>query len=182
MKISKTGIELIKHFESLHDGDLTMIGLQPKMDPVGIWTVGYGHALKDTKGNWLRGGENKTSAYLEFCNLTEEQACDLLDQDLNEREEMINSLNLDLKQYEFDSLVSFIYNVGFNNLKKSSLLRRIQAYKRGDKIYGSAERIKTSFLMWNKAKSNGELKVLNGLTRRRNAEAKLFLSGILNFE
>jgi hypothetical protein len=29
-------IELITHYEGLHDGDLHMIGLQPKMDPVGI--------------------------------------------------------------------------------------------------------------------------------------------------
>lgn len=29
-------IKLISHYESLHDGDLKMIGLQPKMDPVGI--------------------------------------------------------------------------------------------------------------------------------------------------
>jgi lysozyme len=39
MKTSNVGIQLIQEFESLHDGDLTMIGLQPKMDPVGIWTM-----------------------------------------------------------------------------------------------------------------------------------------------
>lgn len=30
--------QLIKHYESLHDGDLSAIGLQPKMDCLGIWT------------------------------------------------------------------------------------------------------------------------------------------------
>jgi hypothetical protein len=29
-------IDIITHFEGLHDGDLHVIGLQPKMDPVGI--------------------------------------------------------------------------------------------------------------------------------------------------
>ena len=38
MKTSQKGINLIKYFESLHDGDLTEIGLQPKMCPAGIWT------------------------------------------------------------------------------------------------------------------------------------------------
>jgi lysozyme len=50
MKTSNVGIQLIQEFESLHDGDLTMIGLQPKMDPIGIWTEGYGHAMRDSKG------------------------------------------------------------------------------------------------------------------------------------
>jgi hypothetical protein len=49
MKTSNVGIQLIQEFESLHDGDLTMIGLQPKMDPIGIWTEGYGHAMRDSK-------------------------------------------------------------------------------------------------------------------------------------
>jgi len=33
-------IKLIVRYESLHDGDLKQIGLQPKMDPIGIWTEG----------------------------------------------------------------------------------------------------------------------------------------------
>jgi len=51
MKISKQGIELIKFFESLHDGNLSKIGLQPKLCPANIVTIGYGRALKDKKGN-----------------------------------------------------------------------------------------------------------------------------------
>ncbi|MDR6527433.1 GH24 family phage-related lysozyme (muramidase) [Chryseobacterium rhizosphaerae] len=38
MRTSQRGIDLIKEFESLHDEDLKKPGLQPKMDPVGIWT------------------------------------------------------------------------------------------------------------------------------------------------
>lgn len=45
MKTSENGIILIKHYESLHDGDLSRIGLQPKMCPAGYWTEGYGHAI-----------------------------------------------------------------------------------------------------------------------------------------
>lgn len=37
--INEAGISLIKEFESLHDGDLSVIGLQPKQCPAGIWTI-----------------------------------------------------------------------------------------------------------------------------------------------
>lgn len=54
-----------KHFESLHDGDLTIIGLQPKMCPAGIWTEGYGNAIVDPlTGKFLKGSENKGRASL----------------------------------------------------------------------------------------------------------------------
>ena len=59
MKTSSSGIALIAYFEQYHDGDLTKIGLQPKMCPAGIWTVGLGHALinKNT-GKWLKGQQD----------------------------------------------------------------------------------------------------------------------------
>ena len=44
--ICNAAIDLVKSFEGIHDGDLTVIGLQPKMCPAGIWTVGYGRALR----------------------------------------------------------------------------------------------------------------------------------------
>ena len=47
MKTGTKGIELIKSFESLHDGDLSKIGLQPKMCPAQIWTEGYGRAMRE---------------------------------------------------------------------------------------------------------------------------------------
>jgi lysozyme len=174
MKISSQGISLIKHFESLHDGDLTQIGLQPKMDPLGIWTAGYGHALK-MDGEFLRGEADKAKAYAMFPNLTEEQACELLAQDCNERECQIERLNLNLSQNEFDALVSFAYNVGIRNLKDSSLLKFILSSNWLDAD------IKWAFSLWNKGRENGILKVLPGLTRRRRSEAELFLTGNLIF-
>ena len=33
-------VKLVSHYEGLHDGDLSKVGLQPKMDPIGIWTEG----------------------------------------------------------------------------------------------------------------------------------------------
>ena len=166
---SFNGISLIKFFESLHDGDLSKIGLQPKQDPILIWTCGYGHALKDIDGSWLKGVEGyqrMLEIYPDLETITEEEACDLLAEDLEHFEDQVNSLNLKLTQYQFDSLVSFALNCGFGNLLSSTLLRRIKGEK------GS---IRDAFLMWNK--SGG--KVLNGLTKRREAEATLFVDGVL---
>ena len=54
--------QVIKHYEGLHDGDLSKIGLQPKMDPSGIWTEGWGHAIHQN-GKFIRGASNKALAY-----------------------------------------------------------------------------------------------------------------------
>jgi lysozyme len=174
IRTSNKGLDLIKHFEQLHDGDLSTIGLQPKLCPAGIWTVGYGRALRHASGSYLKGLKDKALAYSLYPNLTVEQASDMLNEDCKERELMVNSLNLNLKQHEFDSLVSFTYNVGFNNLKNSSLLKRIIKKDTPDSILAA-------FLMWDKARSNGVLVSLPGLRRRRKSEAELFLHNKLNF-
>ena len=171
LKTSNNGINLIKHFESLHDGDLSKIGLQPKPDPIGIITVGYGHALTDLDGSFLKGPSGyrrMLEIYPELETITEEEACELLASDLKKYEDQVNSLNLELKQHQFDSLVSFVFNCGIGNLKSSTLLRRIK---------GESGSITEAFLMWNK--SSG--KVLNGLTKRRQSEATLFTENKLIF-
>lgn len=171
MKTSEVGIQLIKHYESLHDGDFKRIGLQPKMCPAGIWTVGWGHALKDINGKWLKGVEGYTrmlDIYPDLETITEQEADEMLMEDLVPFESKINSLNLKLQQYQFDALMSFVFNCGFNALLSSTLLRRIKGEK------GSIEE---AFLMWNKADG----KVLPGLTKRRKTEAELFELGDLEF-
>lgn len=66
-------------------------------------------------------------------------------------------------QHEFDSLVSFAYNVGVASLKSSTLLRMLNA---GDKR-GAAEQ----FLRWDRAAGKRML----GLHRRRVSERAMFL-------
>ena len=177
MKISSKGLDLIKHFESLHDGDLTKIGLQPKLCPADIVTIGYGRALKDENGKWLKGSEGMKKAaelYPELMNMTEEQAVIMLDEDCDDRENRLNSLGIHLEHNEFDALVSFIYNVGFANFKRSSLLKRIL-------LRDDADRITKAFGMWDKARVDGVLTVLPGLVRRRMAEAYLYNYNVLKF-
>ena len=171
MQTSKKGLELIKRYESLHDGDLRKLGLQPKQDPIGIWTCGYGHGLKDINGKWLKGLEGyqrMLEIYPDLETITEEEANNLLKEDLEIFESQLNSLNLKLQQHQYDALISFIFNCGFGNFLSSTLLRRIR---------GSFGSVSDAFLMWNK--SDG--KVLKGLTNRRNTEAVLYEYGELKF-
>ena len=119
--------------------------------PAGKLTIGYGHTGYDVT---------------EGLTISQEDANDLLFDDVLCFENGVNNLveGLDLSQGMFDALVCFAYNVGLTNLKKSTLLKLL---KDGKVLEASEE-----FVKWNK--SNG--KVLDGLTKRRAAEADLFLS------
>ena len=82
MKTNKEGINLIKHFEGLHDGDLKQVGLQPKLCPADIWTEGYGRTMRDSKGNFLKGLKNKDLAFKRATIKTELEAENALKEDL----------------------------------------------------------------------------------------------------
>lgn len=161
MKTSQIGIDLIKHFEGLHDGDLTTIGIQPKMCPAGIWTEGYGHAMRDLKGQFFKGKENKMKAYANSTVKTEAEAQKLLQKDLEVFENIVmRKVKVDLKQNEFDALVSHTYNTG-----GSDTLFKLINQKAPD----------SQIRKWFENKyitANG--KRLAGLVARRKAEAKLF--------
>jgi GH24 family phage-related lysozyme (muramidase) len=97
--------------------------------------------------------------------ITQKLAEDILAQDVRRFElGVLNNVKVNLNQNEFDALVSFSFNVGVNALKNSTLLRLLN--DGADRSIVAAE-----FLRWNK----GEDKVLEGLTRRRQAEKALFL-------
>lgn len=95
MKISETGLNLIKQFEGCH--------LTAYKDPVGILTIGYGH----TKG--VKAGQKITQA----------QADEYLKQDVAGAEKAVNSYDskYHFNQNQFDALVSFTFNCGSGNLK-----------------------------------------------------------------
>lgn len=169
MKTSEKGIELIKYFESLHDGDLTKVGLQPKLCPAGIWTEGYGHAMTDDHGRFIS-GKNASQAQADLLSKvkTKEDATKLLVKDLNKFEAIVNKrLKVEVKQNEYDALVSHTFNTGgsdtlFDLVNKKS----------------TTEELKNWFL--NKyISANGV--VLKGLQRRRMSEFVLFTTGELKF-
>ena len=146
MQTSEKGIALIKQFEGCK--------LTAYQDSVGVWTIGYGWT-QPVDGKPIRAG----------MTIKQETADRLLKTGLVSYERDVSRLvKVGLTQGQFDALVSFTYNLGSRSLSTSTLLRKLNA---GD-YAGAAD----EFLRWNKAGG----KVLNGLTRRREAERALFLS------
>lgn len=139
MKLGAAGLELIKTFESLK--------LTAYLDSVAVPTIGYGH----TKG--VKIGDR----------CTKEEAEAWLREDVHDAETCVNEhVTAQINQHEFDALVSFVFNLGCGNFRKSTLLRKLN-----DADFDGAS---LEFAKWNRA---GGLE-LAGLTRRRAAEAELF--------
>lgn len=159
---------IIMHFESLHDGDLTVIGLQPKMCPRGIWTAGFGRALMNAdRTRFLMGDKDKADAYRQYPALTVEEAEKMLDEDIERFEAVVKKLvKVRLNENQRGALVSFTFNVGNENFKESTLLALLNA--------GDYKNAAIQFHRWNKC--NG--KALKGLTLRREAEQQLFLTTV----
>lgn len=169
MQINAAGLEVIKRFEGLHDGNLSAIGLQPKLCPAGIWTIGYGHALRDHNGEFLRGKEGEAEAYRQYGYLTEQGANELLQQDVKEFSAAVEKLLTNpVNDSQFSAMVSFAYNVGIKAFSTSSVLKFFNQGRTAD----SAD----AFLLWVKATVKGKKVVLTGLVRRRHAERLLFLT------
>jgi lysozyme len=112
MKTNQLAIDLIKHFEGLHDGDLKIIGLQPKMCPASIWTEGYGRTMR-VKGKFLKGSENRELAFKLATIITELEAEKALKEDLKTFENIvINKVQRAITANQFSALVSHTYNTG----------------------------------------------------------------------
>ena len=147
MKTSQSGIDLIKWWEGFRS--------QAYKDSVGLPTIGYG-TLIDTIDE----------QYLLTATITMEVAERLLKLELVDIEWRMNRLiQQPINQNQFDSLASFCYNLGTGNLKRSTLLKKIN-------INPSDPTIRAEFAKWHNA-GGVELK---GLVRRRQAEADLYFT------
>jgi lysozyme len=163
MKTSAKGIALIKKWESLHDGDLSKTGLQPKMDAVGIWTEGWGRAMRDSKGKFIKGPANKALAYSRISIHTAAEADAALEHDIKPFElQVLRNVKRDLAQNEFDALVVHTYNTG-----GSSTLFDLVDQNAPD------EQIKT---WWTIIYIKAQGVKLRGLINRRKEEADLYFS------
>lgn len=147
MTTSEKGLTLIKKYEGFFS--------KPYLCPANVPTIGYG-VIKYPNGKRVTLKDNP---------ITEKQANDYLSELLKKTYEVeVNRLvKKTLTQNQFDALVSFTYNLGGTNLGSSTLLKKIN-------INPNDPTISAEFLRWNKAGG----KVLNGLTRRREEEAKLY--------
>lgn len=142
MKIDKYGLELIKKFESCK---LTAY----KVDKAEkYYTIGYGHYGADVKKDM---------------KISRKRADEIFLKDITYFEECVRScVKVPITQSMFNALVSFTYNVGYGNLKKSSLLKYVNKCK--------FEKASKEFKKWNKCGG----KVLKGLVKRRLLEKAEF--------
>ena len=129
-------------------------------DQAGLDTIGYGHLITASE---------KSSGRFSSGSITEAEAEALLSKDVTKCENTVkNSVTSDLTQDQFDSLVSFCFNVGEGAFKKSTLLRKLNS---GDYAGATSE-----FGRWNKITDpkTGNKIESTGLTKRRRYEARVF--------
>jgi lysozyme len=144
--INAAGLALIKRFEGCR--------LEAYQDSVGVWTIGYGHTTAAGSPSVVPG-----------MKITQDQAESILIKDLSIYASYVDRyVKVKISDNARAACISFCYNVGPANFAKSSLLKSINN--------GNMDDAARRFLLWNKAGG----KVLPGLTRRRAAEAALFLS------
>jgi lysozyme len=74
-------------------------------------------------------------------------------------------IKANINQNQFNAIASLAYNIGIGGLAKSTLLKKVN-------INPNDPTIATEFAKWNKVGG----KVVNGLTKRRAIEAKLYFS------
>lgn len=121
--------------------------LEAYKDTGGIWTIGYGHIKNVKQGD----------------KITKEEAEKFYMDDFREHIKPLNNVKVPLSENEKIALASFIYNVGPNAFKNSTLLKKLN---NGDKKGATQE-----FDKW--IYDNG--KVQNGLVSRRKNEKSMFL-------
>jgi len=142
MKLDSNGYKLITGFEGLK--------LKPYLCSARIPTIGYGNTYySDGKRVTLLDGQ-----------ITQLEAFDMFKEIADRFALAVNrQVKKPVTQNQFNSLVSFAYNVGTGNFASSTLLKKVN-------INPNDPSIKTEFLKWNKA---GGV-VVNGLNIRRNQE------------
>lgn len=113
----------------------------------GVWTIGYGHIKTAVEG----------------MKIDQATANELFDEEMGEYETYVNTaVTVPLSQNQFDALVSWVFNLGNGNLNASTMLKVINS--------GDHAGVPAQIKRWNKAGG----KVLEGLIRRREAEALLY--------
>ena len=147
MKTNIEGIKLIKRWE----------GFEPKpyLCPASVPTIGYGATYYP---------DNYKAVKLTDKSINESYATILLEDMLDMYERGVTRyVNSNINENQFSALVSFAYNCGLGALKSSTLLKKVNANP-------NDKNISYQFSRWNK----GGGRILKGLTKRRQSEAKLY--------
>ena len=145
VQITAEGLDLIKRYEGFRS--------TAYRDAVGVWTIGFGHTSM--------AGEPHVKPGL---TISRETATEILARDVNLFAQGVRqALTVQISDQQFSALVSFAYNVGLGNFRKSSVLT---AVNRND-----LAAVPRRLSLWTKAGG----RVLPGLVKRRAAEAALFV-------
>ncbi len=131
-------------------------GFSPKIyiDPAGLMTIGYGHLVQQEEIAIFQTGISKI------------QAEELLLKDVAKAQNAVLRLTkTTLTDGQYAALVSFTFNLGAGAYQRSTLRRKVNRQEHDE---APAE-----FRRWVWAGG----KKLPGLIRRRNAEAKLYMTG-----
>jgi len=149
MAINSAALALIKEHEGLR--------LDAYPDPAHGWsvpTIGYGHTSAAGAPKVVKG-----------MRITAREAETILKRDLAAVEaDVLRQVKVPLNANQFGALVSFTFNLGSGNLRKSTLLKRLNA--------GAYQDAAAQFALW----VNAAGKPLPGLVKRREAERALFLT------
>jgi GH24 family phage-related lysozyme (muramidase) len=143
--LDKKAFELVKKFEGFRE--------KAYLCPAGVPTVGYGF----TRVN------NKPVELMDRMDIV--KATGLLYLELEKIAREIEKLvTVPLNEKQLGALTSFVFNIGINGFKESTLRRKLNL-----RDYQS---VRTELMRWDKV--NG--KPLLGLTNRRKLEVELFFS------
>ena len=147
---SRAALDLIERFEGYRR-------TAARLDD-GRWTIGYGHTKTARQG----------------AEIPEADAEALLIYDLMEVSgALVDWIYTPLTQNQFDALCCFVFNIGLDNFRHSSVLRRLNE---GDLLQAAC-----AMEMWRRVDFEGEPIVLDALVRRRAAEKALFLTPVSGF-
>lgn len=149
--VMSSTIALVKEFEGFRS--------QAYWDTDGTPVIGYG--LSKIEGKSVNIGDR----------IEQTQADHALEKQLQLIQTQIEQVvTVKLNDHQLGALASLAFNVGFDGIKNSTLLRKVNAQD----YVGAAN----EFLRWNKANVGGRLVTLAGLSRRRQAERELFLTPV----
>jgi lysozyme len=148
MKLDESGYKLIQEFEGL--------SLVPYLCSAKVATIAYGSTFYPS-------GKKVTMQDAPISLATAKWMLkETADKFATDVDKLIKSK---LTQNQFNAIVSFAFNLGLTSLGRSTLLKKVNANP-------SDPTIAAEFAKWNKAGG----KVLNGLTKRRAKEAKLYFA------
>lgn len=133
-------------------GNFEGLSLQPYRDGGGLWTVGYGHRIAN-QATYPNG-------------ITLAQAIAFMHEDVKETIAGLMGLKLNLSfQHQQDAVISLTFNIGISAFRKSVICETL--LNKGVDLWA-----------WARWVHDAKGVIEPGLTRRREAEMRLFIYGV----